>query len=207
MFKTLIVVAASLIFLPWQAPPAADDLLAEADERRELAPIPSPSPYYRRLQAQLQWHRNLADTGGWPKVPGGPTIRPGSVDPRLAILASRLVVSGDLADSDAVVSASYYDEILQDAVRHFQARHGLEVDALIGPATLRALNVSIEQRIEQIRVNLERTLSLFDSQGGDFVLVNIAGFNAHVVREDALCGPPALSSARQKTGRLYFAPR
>jgi murein L,D-transpeptidase YcbB/YkuD len=183
MFRTLAAVAVGLIFLPWQAPLAADDLVAEVDEQRGVAPITIPSPYYRRLQVQLQQHRVLAEAGGWPEVPAGPTIRPGSNDPRLAILASRLVASGDLADNGAAVSPSAYDVVMQDAVRRFQARHGLEVDTLVGRATLRALNVSVEQRINQIRVNLERTLSLFDGQGDDFVLVNIAGFSVTVVRD------------------------
>ena len=183
MFRTLTAVAAGLIFLPWQLPLAADDLIAEADEQRELAPITAPSPYYARLRIQLQRHRELAAASGWPEVPGGPTIRPGSDDPRIATLARRLAMSGDLADNDAAVSASAYGVVMQDAVRRFQARHGLEVDALVGPATLRALNVSIEQRIDQIRVNLERTSGLLDGQGGDFILVNIAGFSVHVVQD------------------------
>ena len=175
MFRILTAVATGLIFLPWQAPLAAD-----ADS---IAPMTARSPQYRRLQAQLQQHRVLADTGGWPKVPGGPTIRPGSDDPRLATLARRLAVSGDLADNDTSVLASAYDKVMQDAVRRFQTRHGLEADALVGPATLRALNVSIEQRIDQIRVNLERTRRLFDGQSDDFILVNIAGFSVQVVRD------------------------
>lgn len=183
MFRTLAVVAVGLIFLPWQAPLAADDPLAEVDEQRELALITAPNPYYRRLQAQLQWHRDLADAGGWPEMPGGSTIRPGSDDPRLAILARRLAVSGDLTDNDAAVSATNYDEVMQDAVRRFQARHGLEVDALVGRATLRALNVSVEQRINQIRVNLERTRELIIGQGDDFILVNTAGFSVSVIRD------------------------
>ncbi len=183
MLKALIAVAAGLIFLLWQALLAADDLVVEVDEQREVAPITAPSPYYQRLQVQLQRHRDLADAGGWPEVPAGPTIRPGSNDPRLAILARRLVVSGDLADNDVAVSAADYDEVMQHAVLRFQARHGLDVDALVGPATLRALNVSIEQRIDQIRVNLDRARSFFDGQGNDFILVNIAGFSATVVRD------------------------
>ena len=181
MFRTLSAVAIGLMFLPWQAPLAADDLAAEVNEQREIASITAPSSYFQRLQVQLQQHRELAEAGGWPEVPAGPTIRPGSDDPRLATLARRLAVSGDLADND--VSASDYDDAMQDAVSRFQARHGLEVDALVGRATLRALNVSVEQRIDQIRVNLERTRSLFDGQGDDYVLVNIAGFSVSVVRD------------------------
>ncbi|MDH3469420.1 MAG: L,D-transpeptidase family protein, partial [Gammaproteobacteria bacterium] len=83
----------------------------------------------------------------------------------------------------AWVESSGYDTVLQTAVRRFQARHGLEVDALVGRATLRALNVSVEQRINQIRLNLERARWRLDAGAENFILVNIAGFKAYVVRD------------------------
>lgn len=133
------------------------------------------------LQVALKWHQALADTGGWPVVPQGPTIRPGSDDPRLVILAKRLAASGDLANSEFV--ARDYDDVLQDAVRRFQARHGLATDALVGKATLRALNVPIEKRIDQIRVNFERMRDLSGMDENYFILVNIPAFKAAIIRD------------------------
>ena len=46
-------------------------------------------------------------------------------------------MSGDLAKSDAEHVA--YDAGLEAAVRRFQARHGLEVDGLVGKMTLTAI--------------------------------------------------------------------
>ena len=138
---------------------------------------------YHRLKTQLRRHRELADAGGWPEVPAGPTIRPGVTDSRLAALAERLSASGDLASRHTLFAPSAYDETLQDAVRNFQARHGLETDVLVGPATLRALNVPLAQRIDQIRINLERARWTFDLRGDDFVEVNIPGFRASMVRD------------------------
>ena len=145
--------------------------------------VAAQDPGYQRLKTALQLHRVLAADGSWPEVPGGPTIRPGSDDPRLATLARRLAISGDLADDQVWVESSAYDTVLQTAVSRFQARHGLEVDALVGRATLRALNVSVEQRINQIRLNLERARWRFNAGAKDFILVNIAGFKAYVVRD------------------------
>ncbi len=145
--------------------------------------VAAQDPGYQRLKTALQLHRVLAADGSWPEVPGGPTIRPGSDDPRLATLARRLAISGDLADDQVWVESSGYDAVLQTAVSRFQARHGLEVDALVGRATLRALNVSVEQRINQIRLNLERARWRFNAGAKDFILVNIAGFKAYVVRD------------------------
>lgn len=145
--------------------------------------VAAQDPGYQRLKAALQLYRTLAAGGGWPEVPSGPTLRPGSGDPRLATLARRLAISGDLVDDQAWVESSGYDTVLQTAVRRFQARHGLVVDALVGRATLRALNVSVEQRVDQIRLNLERARWRLNARVEDFILVNIAGFKAFVVRD------------------------
>ncbi len=75
------------------------------------------------------------------------------------------------------------DDRLQDAVRHFQWRHGLEIDGVVGPATMWALNVPVEQRIEQLRLTLERARWVLDGIGDDFVVVNIAGFRAYVAAD------------------------
>lgn len=165
----------------------AASVIAELIDAKDLADgMPSIVPRqtrYERLREQLQRHRSLRDAGGWPEVSQGATIRPGSADTRIGTLARRLAISGDLAGNDSSRSAAYYDEDLQDAVRRFQKRHGLEADALVGRATLRALNVSIEQRIDQIRLNLERLRWYEDTASADFILVNVAAYEAYVVRD------------------------
>ena len=196
MFRRLIAVAIGLIFLPWQVVCAVPD----AGEKASGDAVPAVSAVasqFRRLEAQLQRYRAMADAGGWPEVPGGPTIHPDAEDSRLPALAGRLTVSGDLSDTDISVSTSKYDETLQNAVRRFQARHGLEADALVGRATLRALNVPVEQRIDQIRVNLERIRWHPDAETHDLILVNIPAFKAHVIHDgrivwttDVIVGDP-----------------
>jgi murein L,D-transpeptidase YcbB/YkuD len=138
--------------------------------------------FYRKLQVALANYRQIAANGGWPVIPDGPTLKPGNSDPRLAVLARRLIISNDLAASDVGDEPAIYDERLQQAVRHFQGRHGLDTDAAIGPATLRALNIPVEKRIEQLEVNIERARWVLDDIEDDFVLVNIAGFSAYLLR-------------------------
>ena len=138
---------------------------------------------YRTLQAALAEYREIAAHGGWPVVPAGPTLRPGAIDERLPVLAQRLIVSGDLAPIEGIDGLTEYDDTLQEGVRHFQDRHGIDVDAVIGPATLRAINIPVEQRIRQLEINLERARWVLDDIEDDFVLVNVAGFRAYILRD------------------------
>ena len=178
MFRPIAAIYVCMAFIPWQAVLATEQVPPDA-----IQPAAAQDPAYQRLQAALERYRALAAEGGWPEVPDGPTIEPASDDPRLATLARRLRISGDLTDDQAWAESAGYDTVLQTAVRRFQARHGLEVDGLVGRATLRALNVPIEQRINQIRVNLERARRRFHAAAENFILVNVAGFKAYVVRD------------------------
>lgn len=136
---------------------------------------------YRALQARLADYRRLAEAGGWPQVPPGPTLRPGDSDERLQVLSQRLAVTGDLPVG-ARIDFSTYGGLLESAVETFQDRHGLDADGIVGPATLAAMNVPVEKRIGQLRVNLERARWVLDNLEDDFVIVNIAGFRAYVYR-------------------------
>jgi murein L,D-transpeptidase YcbB/YkuD len=140
---------------------------------------------YQQYKAGLARYRQIESEGGWPQLPDGPTIRPGTSDARLPLLAKRLEITGDLAIDPERPPESYtsYGEVLQEGVRRFQDRHGLDVDAIIGRGTLSALNVPVEKRITQLEINLERARWVFDDIEDDFVLVNIAGFRAYVIRD------------------------
>jgi murein L,D-transpeptidase YcbB/YkuD len=124
-------------------------------------------------------------------VPEGPKLELGSSGPRVAALRARLGAEGD---SDA------FDAPLADAVRRFQARHGLDADGVVGPGTLAALNVPIAARIAQIRVNLERGRWYLHELDPTFVIVNVAGFEVYYLRDSKL-----VWSARAIIGKPFRA--
>jgi murein L,D-transpeptidase YcbB/YkuD len=138
--------------------------------------------WYERMKEALENHRSIASAGGWPKIPDGPPIRPGNIDPRISLLAERLTASGDLGARAQQPTDGVYDDGLETAVRRFQERHGLDTDGTVGPATLRALNVPVGHRIDQLRLTLERARWVIDELPPDFVVANIAGFRLYVVR-------------------------
>ncbi|WP_341325546.1 L,D-transpeptidase family protein [Methylotuvimicrobium sp. KM2] len=137
-------------------------------------------PGYRSLVRALADHHAIKDRGGWPSVTKGPSLRPDEKNPRIIELRKRLAASGDLVN-DVALDNQEFDRSLQQAVKYFQKRHGLETDSIVGKATLAALNVSVDQRIAQIRANLERWRWLPDDLGARHIMVNIAGFELDFV--------------------------
>lgn len=176
---------------------AMEAAIAAPDLRAAIEAYAPQLPQYKALQAGLAQHRAIALRGGWPAVTPGPALKPGMRDARVAALRQRLAASGDLP-ADAAAEPSDFDGALEEAVKRFQARHGLAVDGAAGRRTIEALNVDVTRRIDQIRVNLERARWVAQDLKGDFLLVDIAGFDAALY----LGGEPVWRS-RVIVGRPY----
>ncbi len=151
---------------------------------------------YRSFADALAAYRRIEAAGGWPAIADGPTLRRGVTDPRVADLRRRLSASGDDAD---VSTSVLFDEPLEAALKRFQVRHLLTPDGAVGAATRRELNVGVAQRIDQIRVNLERARWVLHQRAdGDFVIVDVAGFEVRYVRDRAV-----IWKTRAQVGQPY----
>ncbi len=154
-------------------------------------------PPYLRMKEILAQYRTLKMNGGWPTVAAGATLKPGMSDDRIPVIRRRLAITGDLPGKADNGSASF-DAALEEGVERFQERHNLDQDGAIGPKTLAAMNVSVGQRIGQIRVTLERLRWVARDIEDDFVLVNIAAFKTYLIRDRKL-----LWTGRSQVGRNY----
>lgn len=184
--------------------------LGRIDVAREVEQALATEDIYERVQAlkpthkmyiegkrELARYRMVAASGHWLTIPSGPTLKPGMSDVRIPAIRARLIASGDL-DSGASSDALEYDPQLDVAVRSFQQRMGLADDAVLGPTTLAELNTPIAERIQQLRVNLDRGRVLLQDLPDEFVVVNIAGFTAYFVR-----GQEIVWNARVQVGQKY----
>ncbi|MDD8026518.1 MAG: L,D-transpeptidase family protein [Acidobacteriota bacterium] len=141
-------------------------------------------PEYASLREALRDYRDIVARGGWPAVPAGPPIRPGDVGSRVQALRERLAASDDLAAGATAagpVTADVYDDAVAAAVRRYQTRLGFRPDGVVGQETLASLNVSAEERLAQIKVNLERWRWLPRDIGSRYIMVNTASFHLDLV--------------------------
>ncbi|MFT3930396.1 MAG: L,D-transpeptidase family protein [Spongiibacteraceae bacterium] len=168
---------------------------------------------YERARAALKNFRAISAAGGWPKIQTDIVLKPGMTDPQIAILRQRLL--GNDANS-RIENPELYDNALVSAVKKFQREQYLSADGIIGAATLAALNVPIQTRIDQLRVNLERGRWLLHDLQGDFVLVDIAGYKIYFYKQGKVVwesivqvGKPARStpSFRAKATYITFNPK
>lgn len=155
---------------------AALDAIATAADLRSVVTAYTPAnPVYRNLRDSLAAYRRVAAAGDWPTVPDGPKLTLGDSGPRVSALRARLAATIDLLGSG--IESETFDDALKQATIVFQKRHGLDPDGVVGRATIAALNVSVDARIEQIMLNMERWRWMPDDLGERHVLVNIAAFS------------------------------
>jgi len=150
---------------------------------------------YTALKQALQRYRVVLNSGGWLEIPSGPKMEMGYKGSRVGLLRSRLVISGDL-ENHPPLDKELYDETLDQAVRRFQRRHGLEPDGIVGSAILGALNAPTVLRVEQIRANLERWRWLPQDLGNRYVVVNIADFHLEMVENGSSPAPIRVVAGR-----------
>jgi murein L,D-transpeptidase YcbB/YkuD len=137
---------------------------------------------YRGLVEGLADLRRLEAAGGWDPVAAGPPMRAGLPDPRVPALRRRLALSGDLGAAQGARGDSLFDVALEAAVRRFQHLHGLAEDGVVGRATQAELDVTVQARIRQVRVNLERARWVLHDLPDTAVVVNIAGGMVYLLR-------------------------
>lgn len=141
-----------------------------------------PQPGYALMRKTLARYRAYAAKGGWQTVPDGPKLQKNDQNDRVIALRNRLMITDDLTQS-LVEEPANFDDTMEQEVRKFQQRHGLDVDGAIGTKTLAALNTSVDDRIRQIEVNMERWRWLPQDLGKRHILVNIANFELDVCED------------------------
>jgi len=169
--------------LGWFIPRKKVDLTAlldsaiktKAQEDKQNIPL---NPQYKQLQNFLVKYYEMEklypkDTIAYPAKPfkKGDSIR------AIVLIKQKLYTTGDLKLADTTAK---FDTALLHAVKRFQRRMGLLTDGSVGVQMIKELNISIQQRIQQLLVNMERARWMPAEPDTNYILVNIPEFKMHV---------------------------
>lgn len=132
---------------------------------------------YDKLREALARYRTLAADASLGRLPVAPAaVKPGEPYAATGELNKLLIALGDLPTGSTPTAQSLYTAPLVEGVKHFQARHGLTADGVIGKTTFAALNVPLARRVQQLELALERLRWLPDLTTQPFVGINIPMF-------------------------------
>ena len=137
-----------------------------------IEPILSVDTAYN-LQQAIALYEPFVAAGGWELVPQevfGLTL--GNGRSAVVALKRRLMSSGDMAYDGGGIN-DMFDDTTDQAVRKFQARHGLIVNGQVDVATYYAMIVPAETRLNQLKLNLQRVLTISEKLGDRYLVVNI----------------------------------
>ncbi len=165
-------------------------LLKGTDLTAALAGIePASNEYHGLLKALEKYMRVAAQDSGEELPDTHGIVFSGTMYDGVAKLAALLHLVGDLPESVVIAADSrLYDENLVEAVKRFQRRHGLRPDGYINLDTLAELNVPLSDRVEQLRLTLERYRWLHYDPTQPRIIVNIPGFRLYALEKNGKVG-------------------
>jgi len=154
-------------------------LLAQAIEHQTLNKLPEQLrpkfKQYRQLQNVLAAYRKLPKEANREALLFSTSLHPFETHPQMALLRQRLIQAGAMSPQ-SLAEDTLYSEALQQGVKNFQQQNGLLADGIIGTETAAKLNETVQQKILQIELALERLRWLPDDIDGPLIIVNIPAF-------------------------------
>lgn len=137
----------------------------------------------QKLEEALKIYETMNKKGEWPLIPDGEKLKMGDRSPRVEILRKRLKGEKYLMGAKGG-EVDLFDADVDLALKEFQKNHGLLVDGELGKNSINAFNASLDKRICQIRVNLERLRTSPLVVEPRAVVVNVPDFTLTVYEND-----------------------
>lgn len=147
-----------------------------------LAASPNGNPFhlyeplhheYQDLKKALQKYHKIKENGGWKNIQFKQVLQAGNTSKQVLEIRKRLAAEGYPVKN---LQDSIFGSDLTYALMQFQNAHGLPQDGVFGPNTAKYLNITAEDKIRQIEINLERWRWVPDKIGKDYIMVNIPEF-------------------------------
>jgi murein L,D-transpeptidase YcbB/YkuD len=190
-------------WIEYKPPYSISELLLQENINDTMDEITPKRFGYQGLLLALQQLKEIEANGGWEKLPTSKTLALGSSGDVVKKLRERLEKSHDLnycepkidelfennennssynKENQAQIEPdAFFDTCLENAVKHFQKRHGLDEDGVVGGTTQRVLNITIQENIQTILLNIERIKWLPRAMDERYLVVNIPEFMLHYI--------------------------
>lgn len=183
----------------------------ECDVRKSLEELYPNFTIYKRMRNSLMAYYDKAKETpkNWKTLTVSKSIKPYESHELIPQVRSRLDFWEERKEENTYGSESpeFYDSVLVKRVERYQLRHGLNPDGVLGNATLRALNKTPNDLINQVSVNMERLRWLPDTTLSEFILVNIANFSMDYIRgRDTLLHSNAIVGKSYRKTPVFNAP-
>ncbi|MGL5112975.1 MAG: L,D-transpeptidase family protein [Flavobacterium sp.] len=158
-----------------------DSLILKDEKETTFEPV---NAYYAKLKGKLRLYRDIQKKGGFPVIHASKEyLDKKESDSVIWHVKHRLFLSGDLKVNDKTTA---YTEELAVAIATFQQRVGLPENGKLNFKTLAQMNKTVDFRIKQMLVNLERLRWVPVDIENDYVLVNIPEFKLHLFENKKL---------------------
>ena len=178
---------------------------ADCNKLADMAPALA---QYAHLKKLLSDYRERFKNKEWPYLVSAHPLKLGDKNPDIINLRKILALHGELeGEEQAGDSAAFtFDEDLEAALRRFQKRFMLEADGVVGGKTKDALNMTGEEIIRKIIINMERLRWLPDGLGDRHIIVNVAGYEVQAFDQSGLkLTIPAIVGRPSRRTPLFYA--
>jgi murein L,D-transpeptidase YcbB/YkuD len=161
-------------------------LLVEEERLAQILETQLPtSSNYTQLRDKLYLYRDSGKIKEWPQINTDETLALEAEGRAVAQLVENLSARAYL-NLKSLDNRDYFNQRVKRSVVRFQLDNGLNADGIVGSKTRKALNISLEQRIKQIIVNMERWRWLPENLGSRYIYVNIADYNLKLYENNQL---------------------
>lgn len=153
---------------------------------------------YYQLEKFLSYYTTISVQGGWIEIPERKNVlQPGAKDSAVLLLRKRLETENYL-ERRTVAAPDSFSEQLFIALKTFQKNNGLISTGSLDAVTIAVLNIPVEKRIEQIKVNMERWKIFPANKTNRYLLANIPDFNLSLMENDSV-----ILNMKAIVGRTY----
>lgn len=104
-------------------------------------------------------------------------------DKNVTVISNQLKETNQSLESMNIDSNAIFDDCLLQSVKKFQKRHGLIEDGIVGRDTRKILNITVDEKIKTVLLNIDRIKWLPREQQKRYIVVNIPEFMLHYIED------------------------